>query len=491
MALFRVSNERAQFDAAGNDARDQYGAGIRFTQGGNARVTTGSPTNYNQGIPMSSTGQVAIVDATAGLPAGTIFHNGLPISGDKVCVSRNATAVVSNGMPYDAAGAVAGDINFDLNFIGTNTLNSAITFTRASSATFVGSNGLIQSATTNTPRFDYDPVTLAAKGLLIEEQRTNLLTYSEQFDNAAWVNNGGTVTANALVAPDGSTTADYLVRSTSSVDGRYQVITAGTSGVVTASAYIKKDTSPQSLIWLYDATAVAERIFATVTWSGSTPVVTATTGTAATPQDAGNGWWRIAITSTALTGANTNRLYLLPAYTAASNGQQTAFWGAQLEQGAFSTSYIPTVASQVTRSADVALINTLSPWFNSAQGTLYAEYSAATSNRYIFAIKGAAYTTDQILLWTNGAYTNPDGLLSNTNLAAKRAISYEVNNLSMSTNGGAVASDTSVTNGWSGAATAVLGASDSTGGSCMNGYIRRITYYPRRLSNAELQAITA
>jgi len=192
-----------------------------------------------------------------------------------------------------------------------------------------------QAAPTSTayygPRFDYNPVTLAANGLLIEQQSTNLLLWSEDFSNAVWVNNGGTVTSNALVAPDGTTTADYLVRSTASGDGRYQAISAGTSGVLTASIYIKKDTAVNSAIWIYDATAVADRAFATITWSGSTPTLTATVGTAGTPIDAGNGWWRISITSTALVGANTNRLYLLPAYTASSNGQQTAFWGAQLE----------------------------------------------------------------------------------------------------------------------------------------------------------------
>ncbi len=192
-----------------------------------------------------------------------------------------------------------------------------------------------QAAPTSTayygPRFDYNPTTLAANGLLIEQQSTNLLLWSEDFSNAVWVNNGGTVTSNALVAPDGTTTADYLVRSAASGDGRYQAISAGTSGVLTASIYIKKDTAVNSAIWIYDATAVASRAFATITWSGSTPTLTATDGTAGIPVDAGNGWWRISITSTALVGANTNRFYLLPAYTASSNGQQTAFWGAQLE----------------------------------------------------------------------------------------------------------------------------------------------------------------
>ena len=74
----------------------------------------------------------------------------------------------------------------NLNFAAAGRLDSRVTFTRSSTATYTNQIGLIQSAAVNEPRFDYDPVTLAARGLLVEESRTNLLTYSEQFDNAAW-----------------------------------------------------------------------------------------------------------------------------------------------------------------------------------------------------------------------------------------------------------------------------------------------------------------
>lgn len=462
-------------------------------------------------VVIKATGQGAYVrlsnDNSAATNADVLVQ-----AGDHVVLSvqgRRWVSVLSDGASSTvnvgalSTGVSGSAASLDLPFTGVSALDSRVTFTRASSATFVGSNGLIQSATTNTPRFDYDPITLAAKGLLIEEQRTNLLTYSEQFDNAAWVNNGGTVTANALVAPDGTTTADYLVRSTASADGRYQVIAAGTSGIVIVSVYIKKDTSPQSLLWLYDATAVADRILATVTWSGATPVITATTGTAATPQDAGNGWWRIAIASTALTGANTNRFYLLPAYTAASNGQQLAVWGAQLEAGSFATSYIPTVASQVTRSADVASVNTLSPWYNATEGTLYAEmtpYGVSSDTR--FASIDDNTSANRVMIWgsssssstryevitggvTQVALTAASTLTANA--TTKSAAAYKVNDFAFSVNGGVALTDTTGTV----PAVTKLTIGGSAGATVSNGAIRRITYYPRRLSNAELQASTA
>lgn len=511
MALFRVSNNRAQFDAAGNEATDQYGAGIRYDVTGDARVTTGSATNYNQGIPMSATGQVAIVDATAGLPAGTIFHNGLPISGDKVCVSRNATAVVSNGMPYDAAGAVAGDINFDLNFIGTNTLNSSVTFTRASSATFTGSNGLIQSAAIDAPRFDYDPVTLAAKGLLIEEQRTNLLTYSEDFTNAAWVALGGAknITPNTDVAPDGSTTADTITdNSAVAFQGVQEFITvAADTATYTASVYVKKTTGGTSPTFALNFTITGgTAVTIQPRLNTDTGVVIAGGGSV---QNAGNYWRLIcSVTNNASVGNTSLSLSIYPATAVNNSGSDAAtatgsavIWGAQVEQGSFATSYIPTVASQVTRSADVASVNTLSPWYNAAEGTLYAEASkyVVTTDGYAFSANSGA-VANQIGggVFSAGAgfsAINAGGVAQtfqtlgtlSANTVFKIAVAAATNNANLSVNGAVATTDTSVVM----PTVTLLDIGKLVAGTYLNGHIRRITYYPRRLSNAELVSITS
>lgn len=91
---------------------------------------------------------------------------------------RNGLAVGLTPSTTLSSGRVGGRPALQLNFLSSTSLDSRITFTRASTATFVGSNGLIQSAAINAPRFDYDPVTLAPKGLLIEEARTNLFLNS-------------------------------------------------------------------------------------------------------------------------------------------------------------------------------------------------------------------------------------------------------------------------------------------------------------------------
>ena len=98
--------------------------------------------------------------------------------------------------------------SLNLDFANTKYLDSRVTFSRTSTATYYDQYGTLQTAAMGEARFDYDPATGEAKGLLIEEQRTNLLTYSEQFDNAAWIKTRLSVDANNTTAPDGTLTAD-------------------------------------------------------------------------------------------------------------------------------------------------------------------------------------------------------------------------------------------------------------------------------------------
>jgi hypothetical protein len=372
------------------------------------------------------------------------------------------------------------------------TFSQIITFTRASTGTFTGSNGLIQSAAIDAPRFDYDPVTLAAKGLLIEEQRTNLVTYSEQF--GSWTNSGATVTDNTLLAPDGTTSADTIVRVGFTSDAIYNTATFTGDGVKAVSIWIKKGTSPSALIALLDATASVYRLWADVTWSGTTPSLAFTNGSLISSTNYGNGWWRLELATTAVTAANQNRVYVYPGRTGSVNGDTVYCWGAQAENATFATSYIPTVASQVTRSPDVASVNTLSPWYNATEGTLYVETGSAagTSPRAATLHNGTidAQIFHQIntsgFAGYNGAF---QWQLSTVASVGKVAGAYKVNDIAASLNGGAVATDTSAVIP-TGINQLRLGASWNGDGP-LNGHIRRITYYPRRLSNAELQAITA
>jgi hypothetical protein len=506
MSLFNVVNDQAQFDAASPVSSDVHGAGIRFTQAGAARVTTTAGTFFNQGIPMSASGQVAIVDATAGLPADTTYLNGLPISGNKVCVSRNARSVVSNGLPFDSNGAIAGAINFDLNFIGTDTLDPQVTFTRASTATYFNSAGVLTSAATNVPRFDYNPSTLAARGLLIEEQRTNLVLWSEDFSNAAWSPTNLTITSNSTTSPAGLVNAQRLTTTAATNTSVLQDAVVNATAA-TFSVYVKIGSGATDLSTFVLRNQTTTTNLLSISFNYSTGAITYNTGSSgASATDVGNGWWRIVLTATSgITAGNAIR-----GYVGAAGGVQPAgvfifAWGAQLEAGSFATSYIPTVASQVTRSADLASVNTLSPWHNAAEGTLFAQYSvvgynAGASNAAASFNDGT--TANFIVVRTITSATQPNFTVRTSavsesldvaaaipvNTTVKSAGAYRVNDFAFSANGSAVVTDTS------GSVPVVSAFSiGSTVGvtNVLNGHLRRITYYPRRFSNAELQAITA
>jgi hypothetical protein len=191
-------------------------------------------------------------------------------------------------------------------------------------------------------------------------------------------------------------------------------------------------------------------------------------------------------------------------YTAGS-GTGLYIWGAQFEVGAFPTSYIPTTTAAVTRSADVASVNTLSPWYNASEGTLFAEYSVytatgskaivgitdGTNNNRIqfFASAGDPYNVSPRLV-SGGVATNPTQAGSvAVGAIGKAALAYQVG-----TNGGGFSVNSSAVNQSSPASAfgsvTQLDLGKGTSLTQTNGYLRRITYYPRRLSDSELRQIT-
>lgn len=273
------------------------------------------------------------------------------------------------------------------------------------------------------PRFDYDPVTLQPRGLLIEEQRTNLLLNSKI---------------------DGTNLATQIVTSAATT---YTLSFYGTGTVVLSG------------------TATA-----TVVGTGAYPT-------------------RTTYSFTALVGALT--------LTVSGTVQF-----AQLEAGAFATSYIPTTASQVTRSADVALIqgSNFSGWYNQSEGTIYGNYSTSmTSSRPVITPRSTATADNRVQFGTASAVVVVGGSVqanigSGTNITSgKQAFAYKLNDFAGIIQGTPVS--TIVNTDTSGTVPTVdyatIGYFDFGGGERLNGHIRQLAYYPRRLSNTELQAVTA
>jgi hypothetical protein len=357
------------------------------------------------------------------------------------------------------------------------------------------------------PRFDYDPVTLAPKGLLIEEQRTNLVLQSETFDSASWTKSAATVTANAVAAPNGTTTADTLTADgTSAAHRLFQTVTAYGAGR-TISFFAKAGTN--NFVQVF--TDFTNNDFANFDLSGAGATGSKGVDTGATAiTSVGNGWFRCTMVTGNAASANVN-IGIISSATAARNESNTLsttvyLWGAQLEAGAFATSYIPTVASQVTRAADSASMigNNFARWYNQTEGTIYANFAGGLGNNPTLVSVSTGVSTNPVSAYRNSASASPSTVfkyrtfngstqcdINGTSASAQKiAFAVKAADYAVSENGATALTQASGL----GPATADslrLGWDAPNGGRYWNGTIARIAYYPRRLANTELQGITS
>ena len=358
---------------------------------------------------------------------------------------------------------------------------------------------VLLTAAAGVPRFEHNPTTGESLGLEIEEQRTNLLTYSEQFDNAAWTKFASSVTANSSVAPDGNITADTLIADgTSALHRVEQTVTAGSARAMSIYAKARTNNFIQILFGGDVAPWANFDLSAGVVGSvGSNQT--------ASIQAVGNGWYRCVVYTASTTASNVNVAIVSSASAARgeSNSLTTSvfLWGAQLEAGAFATSYIQTVASQVTRSADAASMTgtNFSSWYRADEGTLYAEFAGSVGSAMQFG--EASNFNNRIAIGSiapnfnvsNAAGTNQATVGSYNGTAAlfaKIAGAYKVNDFACSVNSATAETDTSGTVPAPIAMT-IGSRNTSSPNNFLNSTIKKIAYYPARLTNAQLQALTS
>jgi len=237
--------------------------------------------------------------------------------------------------------------------------NGDFTVTRATTATRTNSSGLIESTPINEPRLDYSLG--SCPNLLLEPQRTNIALRSEEFDNASWVKTNASITANSTTSPSGVVNADTFVRgaTTTSEAMCRQAISQANSTTYTLSVYAKQSTSG-ALLYLRNLAVDQIEATGVVTFAldGTNTITAGTTYSGkATIQSVGNGWYRCTIQGTTQALISTNRIDIGCSTNAGLiTGAASAsifLWGAQLEAGAYATSYIPTTSASVTRNADV------------------------------------------------------------------------------------------------------------------------------------------
>lgn len=366
---------------------------------------------------------------------------------------------------------------------------------------------LLKTAAANEWPREFDPVTGECLGRSVWESRTNLLLRSEEFSDAYWTKSNSAVTANQIIAPDGTLTADKLVTNNAVGSGHIQRSITVSAGAHTLSMIAK----------------AGEWSWVRVGWGGggtSFNLASGAVGTVGASDTAsivslGNGWYRCIITRTLTASTDTYRVYSTNADNAFTTGDGTSgiyIWGAQLEAGAFATPYIPTVASQITRLADSAVMTgtNFSSWFNPEQHSVFIEANSVAGGAFRSAVRitdSGATNFHEIGMvtgsnngvgrfqanyanagqWDTGNISSP-AFVANTYY--KLCGSFQTNNFIGVRDGGAAATDTTG-NVALGVDRLEIGSRQASGiGNFLNGYIKRLTYYPQALTSANLQAIT-
>ena len=384
-----------------------------------------------------------------------------------------------------------------------------MTVVRATTARRVNSAGLIESVATNVPRLDYPPLG-GCPSILVEPARTNLALYSEEFDNAAWTKVGSTISANSTTAPNGTTTADKLIEGTLLGDHYINRNITNSNSLFSFSVFAKK--SERNFLYL-NAFATVPNNFTYVPSAyfnldnGTVGTVSSAT---ATIQDYGNGWYRCTLNCTSIFSqlSASVGMYIM---TATANGVSTYLgngtsgifiWGAQAEAGSSPTSYIPTVASSVTRNADVISNTGISSLINSEEGVLYAEISAlsnASGSKMISLSDGT--TNNNAYIYYNGntiyADFNSSGVAS-ANMSFvptsvlnfnKIALKYKLNDFALWVNGVKVAFDTSGSVPSSGVFNQ-LKLSRNSNLDPFIGNVKSVLVFPTALTDTQLATLT-
>jgi hypothetical protein len=324
----------------------------------------------------------------------------------------------------------------------------------------------------NLPRLDYSGGATCGK-LLLEGQRTNSLTYSEAFDNAAWGKVSATITANTTISPDGYQNADTF--TTSGGGARILKTLSLGAGTYTASLYVKKlsGSGDMRFFGIVDGGGVTQSFTPTDEWQRFTGNFTATTGIT-----------EIQLRENGFTGT-------------------LAIYGFQLELGSYSTSYIPTLGAAVTRVFDGAYKTGISSLIGQTEGVAFIDFvwngltgtgsyprimelwEDSSNYLQLYTVAGSAAVYWEI---KNAGVVQFSGNTSMSLGNNKIAIGYKLNDMVIYKNGSLIASDATCTV----PSTSALGVAGSyTGaGAQLAASVNQTLLFPTRLTNAQLAELT-
>lgn len=407
-------------------------------------------------------------------------------------------------------------------------IDPRITFTRASAATYWDNQGVLRSALAGEPRIDHDPLTGACRGLLIEESRTNIILQSA--DPTQWTASEA-ISDGTVVAPNGASVPIWLASINAASHRLTRTGLSGAAGNLAHAASIFVYVPPSSdvirLIFRARAGTDGQVVTASVAGSGATATFAfvgsyplgstppaAIIATNFHAEHVGGGWHRLwydsplSATTTAASQVDVSFSCNAAEVAAGTANTRIAFWQGQLEAGSFATSPIITTSAAVTRAADLATFSgvNFSSWYRAAQGSLLAEWTNGSDidGVYVMRLDDGTSTNNITIIAANtgnttGQYASVSvGGVAQANVSTgavavagavnRLAVAYALNDFAASRNGLAISTDNL------GTVPSVNRLQIGNGSGTtqqLNGHIARLAYYPKRLSNAELVALSA
>ena len=371
-------------------------------------------------------------------------------------------------------------------------------FTRSGSATRINSQGLIETVGNGVSRLNYpliDGKVVGCPHHILEPARTNLVSYSNDFSQGYWSKIGSSISPNVTISPDGTQNASKLVEDNLNGLKRLRINSVSTSGDNTLSFFVKS--AERNWILLREAGQTGAFAYfdlenGVIGQSSSAENINI--------KQFNNDWYRISFKDSVTSVAIELRLALgngMSSYQ--GDGTSGVYiYGAQIEQGSYPTSYIPTNGSSVTRSAETANGSGDASTFNDSEGVLMAEISALANDgtfRFLSVSDGTTSNRINIMFNTNntldafvGGVGTFDSVVDILNFN-KAAIKYKSGDYAFWVNGFEVEVSSLTSGAHSGLNQ--LNFDIGNGSNDFYGNTKQIQYYDSVLTDSELETLTS
>ena len=386
-------------------------------------------------------------------------------------------------------------------------------FSRSGKATRINSQGLIEEVANGQSRLEYpliDGVVSGCPSLLLEPARTNLITYSEDFSQ--WINSNSSDLSNQIISPNGALNADKLITSSGLTNGQVVKVISKSASSITYnySVFAKKGEWNRCNLYVSDTATFNNRVQFFVDLETGEVIEATSAGTFSSASGSseyyGNGWYRFSVTFTTSTETSISaRIYSIDSVATAGDGTSGIYiYGAQLEEGSYLTSYIPTNGAAVTRAAETANGSGDASTFNDSEGVLFADIKGGNDGTFNYISLSDGGTTNYVgILYTDTDnqiiyryYVGGSGVqivvnsvdVTNFN---KISVKWKANDFAIWINGFELGTATSGSLNPSGTFNELAFARGGSNNTPFYGKTKQLQYFQTALTDSELETLTS